>query len=79
MIPDTDIRQIGAGAFSECPNLKYVELPKQLVKIDNGAFQLCNNLETVVVSENIKAISYNAFYDSRNIQIIKHYFLIVAN
>ncbi len=71
LIPDTDIRQIGAGAFSECPNLKYVELPKQLVKIDNGAFQLCNNLETVVVSENIKVISYNAFYDSRNVQIIQ--------
>ncbi|MBR4084626.1 MAG: leucine-rich repeat protein [Lachnospiraceae bacterium] len=70
-LSETNIVQMGAGAFSECPDLKYVELPETLVRIDNGAFQMCYNLETVVVPEEIKAINYNAFFDSINVQVVK--------
>ncbi len=69
-LSETNIVHLGAGAFSECPDLKYVELPQNLVRIGDGAFQMCNNLETVVVPEEIESIGYSTFFDSVNVQVV---------
>ena len=41
------------SAFSGCTELKAVEIPKSITKIEKGAFYKCNNLENVYYSRKI--------------------------
>lgn len=66
---------IGAGAFSECENLKKVELPKTVGDSENGlgwaAFCGCVNLEDVNIPENLTGIASNTFQGCRSLKSIK--------
>lgn len=46
----SQIKEIGANAFAECPNLQMVTLPNHDVTIGNHAFFYCPKLETVNVN-----------------------------
>lgn len=45
-----EVKEIGADAFSFCPNLKEVEIPKNVSKLPLRIFLDCYNLERIVVS-----------------------------
>lgn len=66
---------VGAGAFSECENLKKVELPKTMGDCENGlgwaAFRGCINLEEVNIPENLTGIASETFKNCRSLKSIK--------
>ncbi|MGN0482630.1 MAG: leucine-rich repeat domain-containing protein, partial [Lachnospiraceae bacterium] len=55
------VKRIGVHAFSGCPSLKKVLLPKEVRDIEKFAFYHCENLERVYVPDGIKTIGERAF------------------
>lgn len=55
------VTEIGYEAFSNCKNLKYIEMPKSVIKIDNHAFESCSSLINIELSDNISTIGSYAF------------------
>lgn len=54
------VAYIADGAFSNCPNLKAVDLP-DVVTIGEGSFRDCTELEHVVFSDSLRKIGAQAF------------------
>jgi len=61
-IPDT-VRVIRANAFSDCVNLKAVELPENLTTIETGTFKGCTGLESITFPDSLTTIGSSAFYN----------------
>lgn len=61
-VPDT-VTEIGAAAFENCENLKYVTLPAGLTEISSDTFSGCDNLTGVQLPEELVTIGSFAFYD----------------
>ena len=59
-LPDT-VTTMGSGVFSECPNLEFVKLPRNLEIIELSMFEKCAKLQSVVFPENVKVIGRWAF------------------
>ena len=53
--------EIGNEAFSECSNLKYINIPEGVTKIGKGAFQNCESLKEVKIPDSIVKIEENSF------------------
>ena len=51
----------GGNSFADCYNLKEVEIPANITKIDNSTFYNCTSLEKVVLHEGLKFIGQNSF------------------
>lgn len=51
LVIDESIRKIGDNAFSECPNLYDIVLPKDIQYIGFGAFSGCLDLEKIYVAD----------------------------
>lgn len=49
------------NSFGDCYNLKEVEIPANITKIDNSTFYHCTSLEKVILHEGLKAIEERAF------------------
>ncbi len=60
-IGDTEIRQIGRGAFS--PSVKRINIPSTVKKLDSYAFSGCGSLTTIVFEGEGQEIGSNAFFD----------------
>lgn len=58
-------------AFSENPNLKEVNLPKNITRIPNMAFQNCTSLESIDIPENVTEIGTVAFLNCESLKNIK--------
>ena len=65
-ISDTVI-EIGAYAFSECTNLRYVNLPANLTIIENNLFEECVNLQSINIPMHVKIIESYAFQGCESI------------
>ena len=65
VIPST-IKEIGAGAFEECMNLKTAQLPEGLEKIGDSAFSYSFNLESVTIPSTVTSIGSCAFGNYSN-------------
>lgn len=52
---------MGSDVFSECPNLEFVKLPRNLEVIEMSMFKKCAKLQSVVFPENVKVIGRLAF------------------
>ncbi|MBQ8298002.1 MAG: leucine-rich repeat protein [Ruminococcus sp.] len=61
VIPDT-VTRIGDIAFSECTNLKTINLPASLTEINNQAFAGCTSLEKITIPAGVETIGEEAFY-----------------
>ena len=57
------VTEIGRGAFSNCRELTYVELPNSIVKINEYAFNGCRKLLDISISESVTHIEESAFED----------------
>lgn len=53
IINEGEFRYISEGAFKECKNLEYIELPKCLKGVGDHAFAHCNKLKNFVLPDNI--------------------------
>lgn len=60
---DTDLLEIGEGAFDFCDNLIKIEIPQNVTKIDSMSFSDCKNLREVYLPEGLESIGERAFYN----------------
>ena len=63
IIIDDNVEEIGAEAFSSCPNLKKVTLPKNLKRIGRDAFSECTSLKEIIIPDSVEVIGNRAFAD----------------
>lgn len=61
IVPD-GVLVLGARAFSGCPDLQEVVLPRSLVSICDCAFNHCRNLKKIYVPSSLKAAARNAIW-----------------
>lgn len=66
------IKTIDKYAFSDCTELKYLDLPRSLRGIGEGAFYNCISLESVTFADNsnLEIISSTAFYGNESLGYI---------
>lgn len=55
-------RTIAYGAFENCNNLIYIDIPEGLTYIGNNAFASCRKLKEVTLPESLTGIGDKAFY-----------------
>jgi len=60
---DGDITTIGEDAFSDCEELKSINLPSSIITIEECAFDSCVNLSEAVLHNGIISIGDEAFWD----------------
>lgn len=54
---------IGYKAFSECMNLKHIEIPHSVISIESRAFEYCTNLKEIILPNSIERIKSEAFLE----------------
>ena len=68
ILPDT-IRTIGEQAFSNCHNLKFLELPGHLASMGEHAFSSCD-IRSITIPGSLACIPQNAFSACKNLQTV---------
>lgn len=63
----TDLVQIGAQAFSHCPNLKEVIIGDSVRSIEAQAFMGCPKLSSVILGDGLLSIGKSAFTECPNL------------
>ena len=63
-IPDS-VTSIDCGAFSECLNLRHVELSRSITKIPAFMFNHCASLSKITIESNIEQIEKYAFRNTK--------------
>ncbi|MBP5513533.1 MAG: leucine-rich repeat domain-containing protein [Bacteroidaceae bacterium] len=56
------VKYIGQSAFYDCWNLKQVNIPKGIDRIDSYAFYGCKSLSEVVIPSSVRQMNFNSFY-----------------
>ena len=69
----SNLRKIGEQSFSNCINLKTIELPSQVKEIASYSFEGCTKLESLIILSNISEIKDYAFFDCSNLSCISYY------
>lgn len=64
------LKNIGAGAFYECSNLKKLMIPWNVKVIEREAFAKCTGLGQAVLQDGVTHIAENAFADCVNLKNI---------
>ncbi|HHU43282.1 MAG: leucine-rich repeat protein [Bacillota bacterium] len=65
----TQTNRLPYGAFYNCRNIKKIELPKNLARIEEKAFYNCSNLGYIIIHDSIAQIDRNAFENSPEVTI----------
>ena len=61
---------IGSSAFSNCYNIRKIELPSTITTIGDNAFQGCNSLQLAVLPSSLASIGDYAFWSCGNLGIV---------
>ena len=61
VIIENGITSIGDYAFSECTNLRIIDIPNTVTKIGNSAFNSCKALTSIDIPSSVKSIGRRAF------------------
>lgn len=64
------MKNIGAGAFADCKNLKKLMIPWNVMVIEREAFLNCTGLEQVVLQEGVTHIGERVFADCKSLKRI---------
>ena len=67
---DGEIYKIGVSAFNGSTNLKTIQIPNGVGRVDRYAFYQCKSLETVSLPETVEDIKDVAFSECRNLKKI---------
>lgn len=69
---NVDWKHVSSYSISDCPNLRKVNISKNVESIDMMAFANCENLEKIVFEEysNLKSIGSSAFYHCTSLKEI---------
>lgn len=70
ILPST-LREIGAGAFSECKSLKNIKIPKGITKLEDSIFANCESLTNVIIPETVIEIDAFAFFHCSSLKEIE--------
>ena len=65
-----NLTHLEAYMFSECPNLKSIEIPSGIKTISESVFRNCSSLETVVLPENVSSIGDYSFANCTSLETI---------
>ena len=57
------VTAIGRNAFSNCYNLKAIEMPNTITRIESSAFNYCRYLNNIELSSALTSIGGSAFYE----------------
>lgn len=68
-LPST-LKEIGYGAFSECPSLQQIIIPESVEKIGYSCFQRCVKLNQVKLPSQLKKIEKETFWYCESLQEI---------
>ena len=71
VINNRKVTEIGFSAFYNCKTLESVNIPNEVIVIDNYAFLDCENLKNVTLSNNIHIINWGAFENCKSLKYIK--------
>ena len=66
---ESQLRFIGEYAFSNCLSLTSIDIPSNVVTIEEGAFDWCRNLNRVFIPASVKNIGERAFFQGSNLTI----------
>ena len=64
------IRVINAYTFYKNYNLKRINIPDNLIRIESGAFLQCNSLTNITLPSGVQYLRNQAFYDCRGLKTI---------
>lgn len=67
------VDQVGGtimDGFSKCKNLKSVNIPDSVVRVEDGAFHSCASIETVYIADSVEYIGTQAFCDCTALETI---------
>ncbi len=68
---ETQLKQIGEGAFEDCTALKTIRLPYGLDKIESSMFRACHGMQGVIdIPDSVSKIEEKAFYNCYNLQAV---------
>ena len=62
------VKEIHAGAFLGCTNLKNAYLPSTVTDIGGSAFSGCSALESITIPASVETIESQAFYNCKNLK-----------
>ncbi|MCQ2469725.1 MAG: leucine-rich repeat domain-containing protein [Ruminococcus sp.] len=66
----SSVKKICRSAFSNCPNLKYINFPEGLTEIDGFAFYGVENLQKIELPSTLTALGEASFYCCRPVKEI---------
>ena len=65
---DSNVKEIGDNAFSDCPYLKKINIPDTIENVGSSAFSSCSNLKEAIV--NAKKLNRLTFFRSSNLESV---------
>lgn len=65
------VRMIDSGAFSNCTNLGYIDLPSTLVSLGTKAFEDCTSLRYICIPSSVSQLGDNIFKGCSNLKVVK--------
>lgn len=68
-IPDT-VTSVPSGVFSQCPNLKKINIPASVKSIDTFAF-MGSALTQAVLPEGVESLGMGAFWNCKNLETLE--------
>jgi len=68
-LPST-LKTIGAGAFSNCQILQFVNIPENITEIQDSTFEYCYELSSIIIPKGIKKIGNRAFVHNKALKVI---------
>lgn len=66
------VQEIGDCAFSNCIELKEIEIPESVTKIGNSAFDNCTSLTILKIPDAVTHIGYYCFKNCENLETINY-------
>lgn len=64
------LKKCGAGAFSDCAEIRSVNIPGTLKEVSSKMFKNCVGLETVTIEDGVKKIGNSAFVGCENLKAV---------
>ena len=81
IIIPSSVKELGDGLFTECNNLKIIQIKSDIERLPNSIFACCSSLISFTVPKSIKVIEFGAFYHCINLRevYLNHGLRIIKN